>query len=1284
MPAPRRWIRRAGYAVVVLAALALGGAWLLGREVALQWLVNEAARRSDGRLTVVNPRGSLYGKVQADELRFRDKDTDVELRGVAFAWTPSQLLNRHLSVDLFQADELRIVASKSDKPPEIPKSLAPPLSIDVGRAEVKRIVLVKEGKAQELGALSLAASGDPQEWRLRDAAWASPWGTLGLRLDLGARAPFALRGQATVAMRAENHPVALDADLGGQLARVDLAFRGKSEAIDAAGKAQIAPFEKIFLKAIDLRAKGVDPARFSKGAPKADLALDVTGSGTAADGIAGTVAARNAAPGTVDAKRLPLHALTARFDASPERTLLSQLALDLGDAGKFKGDGEWRGGQLKLTLQTGGLNLRGLQSTLKPTRLAGDLVVATRERTQSLKVNLVQDRYRIRLDAALDPSRVTVKSAELNFAGSEVAAEGELLLAAPRRFQASGQLKRFDPAAFGDYPRGQINAEVQASGALLPQWQALAEFRLQDSRLYGAPLGGGGRLSANPKGVRDADLILTLAANRLALKGAYGEPDDRLRFDLDARQLAVLGRDFGGVLTASGTVWGTPQLPSIDLKAQGDNLHFRDQRLAHLDAAAKLEGGLDGPLSATAALQNLRSGDFVVQNASLAANGTRRRHQATVAARNPQFDLDAALAGGFDAESNWSGALEKLVNRGRYAFRLEAPATLAVGKAGIALRRASLKLPDGRVVVDHFEKIGSRIDTRGRATAIPLSYLVAFAKPDAPLRSTLTLGADWDLAAEGAVNGSARVWREGGDVTLLTEPALTLGLQEAQVRAEIAGNRVRVTTGVTGERVGTLQGFLDTRLVQRDGAWGLPVGQPLAARVAVAMPSLAWLAGFSGRPGIAFDGTLGASVVADGTVGAPNWRGRVHVEKIALQIPDTGVRVKNGELDAELSEDRMVIERAVLYGAKGSASARGAIGLTGSAASVKLDVEADRFEAISRPDRHVMVSGSGKLGFQNRQLTLTGSLRADEGLVELPKRAGPTLSDDVVVVGKTLPPEKKQKPLLAQVDVNVDLGKAFYLRGKGIDAQIGGDLRIYTVRDKLPAATGSIRVERGTYAAYGQRLTIERGILNFSGPLDNPGLNILALRKDQPVVAGVEVTGTVQNPRARLVSEPPVPDSEKLAWLVLGHGLEGASRTEFNALTAAANTLLARGESATLQAKLARATGLDEIGIGTSSSTNPYGTLGGFGSNRFGAGYGYASPTAGTASSAGTTGTGLENTVVNLGKRISSRLYVGYEQGIKGTANLMKITYTLTPRWSIRTQTGRDNAVDLFYTLSFD
>jgi translocation and assembly module TamB len=180
--------------------------------------------------------------------------------------------------------------------------------------------------------------------------------------------------------------------------------------------------------------------------------------------------------------------------------------------------------------------------------------------------------------------------------------------------------------------------------------------------------------------------------------------------------------------------------------------------------------------------------------------------------------------------------------------------------------------------------------------------------------------------------------------------------------------------------------------------------------------------------------------------------------------------------------------------------------------------------------------------------------------------------------------------------------------------------------------------------AYGQVLNIERGQLNFSGPVDNPGLNILALRQNLAVRAGVEIRGNVLNPTVKLVSIPEVSDSDKLSWLVLGHGIDQAGQDQFAMLSLAAGALLSQGQSVPLQTRFARAAGLDSFNVGGSSA---------------------------------------ESTSISLGKRLASNLYLTYEKEVTGLLNVARLTYDITSRWSIRTQAGSESAVDLLYTFSF-
>ena len=64
-------------------------------------------------------------------------------------------------------------------------------------------------------------------------------------------------------------------------------------------------------------------------------------------------------------------------------------------------------------------------------------------------------------------------------------------------------------------------------------------------------------------------------------------------------------------------------------------------------------------------------------------------------------------------------------------------------------------------------------------------------------------------------------------------------------------------------------------------------------------------------------------------------------------------------------------------------------------------------------------------------------------------------------------------------------------------------------------------------------------------------------------------------------------------------------------------------------------------------------------------------------------GDALQTQKVTVGKRLSSRARISYEQGLSEVGGVTKFTYTLTPRITIVTRTGIEDALDVFYTLRF-
>src|SRR6185295_10000993 len=243
------------------------------------------------------------------------------------------------------------------------------------------------------------------------------------------------------------------------------------------------------------------------------------------------------------------------------------------------------------------------------------------------------------------------------------------------------------------------------------------------------------------------------------------------------------------------------------------------------------------------------------------------------------------------------------------------------------------------------------------------------------------------------------------------------------------------------------------------------------------------------------------------------------------------------------------------------------------------------------PDLHLVVGGSGTAVAENGRINLTGKLRAEEGSITYLATPDSTLGDDVVVKGwdRSSANRMRVDDLPLAVDLTFDLGDRLSFSGEGIETRLAGTVHVTSGPNGF-LGKGTIRTVRGTYFAFGQQLMIDRGQLVFDGRLDNPGLDIVALRKNLAVEAGVAVTGTVKVPVIVLTSNPPVPDSEKLSWLVLGQGTT-AGGGDLAALQAASAALLgAHGKP--ISASIAQSIGLDTITFKSAERSTQPGTPG--------------------------------------------------------------------------------------------
>lgn len=1243
----RLWLRYAfGAALIILAAFALL-AWAAGREATLQWLAAETAARTNGALTLEGVRGSLYGPLAADRVVWDDMDRRFEARGVQLDWSPSALLRGRVLISALETARLDLLTKRtSDATPQLPDKLALPVSVYVPQLRIGEVVMRTPQRADTVRNVAASLELGPREHVIAVERLTTEWGTLTAHASIGTDAPFPVAADAQFAGDKTPNAYHARAALVGSLSRIEVMASAGLGSATAKLQVALAPFAIQPLVAASIEAGNVEPAALHAGLPAARLSALVEVRGTDAGAYAGTVTVKNAQAGRLDEQRLPLVALSYSFSGTLDEVGLKDVWIDLGAAGAFAGTGRLVNKRLELALATERLDLQGIQRSLHPTRLAGSIRLGVAEDTQTFLAELAQENLLLRLDAALGGGRLQVREASAHSGEGTLSVRGELALAAPRAFSAQGQLERIDLSAFGTFPASAINGSFRARGSLDPRPAAELELDVHDSHLRGYALAASARAQVAPARAQHAVVKVTLAGNRLELTGDYGAPGDRLEFMVTAPHLDRIGYGLKGRVEGRGFLQGLIAAPAAGFSLRGQNVVLPGgHALTALQADGQLARGLAGKISLNVTARGLRSGNWRVERATLSASGTQEQHSLELQATGPQLDASIAASGGWREGTGWSGILTRLEQQGPLAVRLEQPARVMVGGDGFSLTNLGLRVGAARVRIDSLARSPARAASRGEVSGLPLAMLQPLLKLPEAVRSTLIFGGRWDLEkiAPAHWRGSIAMKRESGDVELSGVEPVTLGLTRLALETSIGNGTIASTATVKGSQLGTVEA--EARLPLAPGEVpSISADAPLAASLRVDTPSIAWLAGLS-KADIALKGALRADLSASGTLAAPQFHGTVTGKGLALQSIEQGVQLTGGELRAELSGGNILLRRLNVRAGDGSFEASGRLRLAGADPDGALDWKATQLEAVRRPDRLIVLSGAGAVELKSRRLAVSGKLSVDRGLIELAELSGVTVSDDVVVKGRKRDSETGS-PLRVGLDLALDLGKRFYLKGLGIDARLEGDMRLRAGEDQLPMATGRISVAEGRYSAYGQRLVIERGIISFIGPIDNPGLDVIALRKNQEVVAGVAVTGTAVAPSVKLVSQPDVPDTAKLSWLVLGRGPETATGGDLALLSTAASALLSKGESATLQGKIEEATGLDEFGFRTGST--------------------------------------VASSVVTLGKRLSSNAYLVYEQGLAAAASIVKLRYTLTPRLTVQTQAGTETAVDLFYNFYFD
>lgn len=557
-----------------------------------------------------------------------------------------------------------------------------------------------------------------------------------------------------------------------------------------------------------------------------------------------------------------------------------------------------------------------------------------------------------------------------------------------------------------------------------------------------------------------------------------------------------------------------------------------------------------------------------------------------------------------------------------------------------------------------------QLDMQAELEPFEVAPLLRRIQPNFGWGGNLALGGKILIKQSDTFTADIVLQRTRGDLTVTEEIGTqALGLTDLRVGLVAQDGVWNFTAGLAGEQLGVLGGALVVR-TSPQLAWpapDAPVQGVLEARVANLGTWGAWV-----PAGWRLDGKLNVSASLGGKFNAPEYTGQMTGSGLGVRNLVEGVSLSEGEVDISLRGNTAKINKFVAKGGSGTVKLEGDAQLDDSW-SARLKLTADKFQALGRVDLRIVTSGEAQMNIGAEAITADGRFTVDEGLVDFTRLSSPGLGEDVVVSGrgndrsaeKSPDPQDTTGPAGPRVSLNllVNLGKRLRMRGLGIDTRLEGELRVSRPGGKW-ALNGTVNAVDGTFANYGQKLSIDRGVITFNGSPATMRLDIEATRPDLDVRVGVAVTGPLSNPRVRLFSDPEMSNNEKLSWLLLGRASDGLGRSDAAMLQRAAFALLAgNGEGG--PGAITKAVGIDDISLRQSDGSE-------------------------TGSSASTAAGNTKETFVSVGKQLSKRVYVAYEQNLNTSAGSFQVTYRIAQRFVMRLQSGLDRSIDLIGTWRWE
>lgn len=626
---------------------------------------------------------------------------------------------------------------------------------------------------------------------------------------------------------------------------------------------------------------------------------------------------------------------------------------------------------------------------------------------------------------------------------------------------------------------------------------------------------------------------------------------------------------------------------TVKLELRGDNLRSGGSAVGEL----RFEAVVRDPLG-------VAETDARIEANRLAGIDELARLEATVKGNREAFDLALRAAGG-RTNANVAARIEHAAEEirvavarleGRYQaipLKLTHPARVRVVGERVTLEPASFQVGAGRIRAGGVVDPGAS-DLELDIAALPLNILSALT-PGASIEGTLQArlrlrGPSASPRIEATYNAAGLRLRRPG---MALVPPLAL-----RGSASLVGRQATFDSRIGGG------GATNLALKGRANL------APFAANVDVGgVLDIGPFAPLLGNDVRNLAGTVRPDLTVEIAGARIAGRGTAALAGLALALPDSGVRLSDGEGVLALEGDTLRLQRLAFQTAnRGRVNGTGTVRLDPAQGfPLDLGITTQRAVAVSRPDLVATVTSDVRVtGSSTTAIDVAGRIHVDraEIVVGAEQAAGyPTVEVREInapkgqaMNGPMAPPRKAPPkpaaPTSVRLALTIDAPSAIFVRGRGLDAEMGGQLQVGGDPAR-PGVLGSLALRRGSFNLAGRRLSFSRGNVSLvNANTIDPRLDFVASTSVHSTTINLTIAGTARAPKFAVSSSPSLPQDEAMAMLLFGKPSTGLSPFEIlSAAQALAELSGAAPAGGGFLARLRRSLGLDQLSVDTPSGS---------------------------------------------------------------------------------------------------